>query len=60
MTPPVGMALLRAILVPSCFRGALPPVDFRAVCFVRAMATRIWFPFQLAGGGGVVLVCVDK
>ena len=24
-------------LVASCFRGALPPVDLRAVCFVRAM-----------------------
>ena len=24
-------------LVASCFRGALPPVDWRAVCFVRAM-----------------------
>jgi len=27
---------LRAALVASCFRGALPPVDLRAVCFVRA------------------------
>ena len=24
-------------LVASCFRGALPPVDLRAVCFVRAI-----------------------
>lgn len=24
-------------LVASCLRGALPPVDFLAVCFVRAM-----------------------
>jgi len=24
-------------LVASCFRGALPPVDLRAVCLVRAM-----------------------
>ena len=23
----------------SCFRGAFPPVDLRAVCFVRAMLT---------------------
>ena len=30
-------ALLRAALVASCFLGALPPVDFRAVCFVRAI-----------------------
>jgi len=29
---------LRAALVASCLRGALPPVDLRAVCFVRAMA----------------------
>jgi hypothetical protein len=28
---------LRAALVASCLRGALPPVDLRAVCFVRAM-----------------------
>ena len=27
----------RALLVASCFRGALPPVDLRAVCLVRAM-----------------------
>ena len=28
---------LRAALVASAFRGALPPVDLRAVCLVRAM-----------------------
>jgi hypothetical protein len=28
---------LRAAFVASCFRGALPPVDLRAVCFVRAI-----------------------
>ncbi|XP_041330191.1 uncharacterized protein LOC121357181 [Pyrgilauda ruficollis] len=38
LTPPVAGALLRAALVASCLRGALPPVDFRAVCFVRAIA----------------------
>jgi hypothetical protein len=27
---------MRAALVASCLRGALPPVDLRAVCFVRA------------------------
>ena len=32
-------ALLRAALVASCLRGAFPPVDFRAVCFVRAMTS---------------------
>ena len=26
-------------LVASCLRGALPPVDLRAVCLVRAMMT---------------------
>ncbi|GBP90029.1 hypothetical protein EVAR_38935_1 [Eumeta japonica] len=35
-TPPVAGALLRAAFVASCLRGALPPVDLRAVCFVRA------------------------
>ena len=30
-------ALLRAAFVASCFRGAFPPVDLRAVCFVRAI-----------------------
>jgi hypothetical protein len=35
-TPPVAGAFLRAALVASCLRGALPPVDLRAVCFVRA------------------------
>jgi len=34
---PVAGADLRAALVASCFRGALPPVDLRAVCFVRAI-----------------------
>ena len=28
---------MRAALVASCFLGALPPVDLRAVCLVRAM-----------------------
>ena len=32
-----GGAALRAAFVASCFRGALPPVDLRAVCFTRAM-----------------------
>jgi hypothetical protein len=38
--PPVVGADLRAALVASCFLGALPPVDLRAVCFVRAMAVQ--------------------
>lgn len=37
LTPPVAGADFRAALVASCFRGALPPVDLRAVCLVRAM-----------------------
>jgi hypothetical protein len=37
LTPPVAGADLRAALVASCFLGALPPVDFLAVCFVRAI-----------------------
>ncbi|KAF2303274.1 hypothetical protein GH714_016244 [Hevea brasiliensis] len=37
LTPPVAGADFRAALVASCFRGAFPPVDFRAVCLVRAM-----------------------
>ncbi len=37
-TPPVAGADLRAALVASCFRGALPPVDLRAVCLVRAIS----------------------
>ena len=40
LTPPVAGALLRAALVASCLRGALPPVDFLAVCFVRAILSR--------------------
>ena len=30
-------AVLRAALAASCLRGALPPVDLRAVCLVRAI-----------------------
>merc|ERR1719348_1754886 len=36
-TPPVAGALFRAALVASCFLGAFPPVDFLAVCLVRAI-----------------------
>ena len=43
---PVAGADLRAALVASCLRGALPPVDLRAVCFVRAIVK--------FGGFGVV------
>jgi hypothetical protein len=40
-TPPVEGALFLAALVASCFLGALPPVDFLAVCLVRAMMPAI-------------------
>ena len=30
-------SLFRAAFVANCLRGAFPPVDFRAVCLVRAM-----------------------
>ncbi|WZY79129.1 hypothetical protein YC2023_025513 [Brassica napus] len=36
-TPPVAGADFLAALVASCFLGALPPVDFLAVCLVRAI-----------------------
>ena len=38
-TPPVAGAVFLAALVASCFLGAFPPVDLRAVCLVRAIAT---------------------
>ena len=37
----VAGALFRAALVASCLRGALPPVDLRAVCLVRAIFDRL-------------------
>ena len=37
LTPPVDGADLRAALVANCFLGALPPVDFLAVCLVLAI-----------------------
>ena len=45
MTPPVDGADFLAALVASCFLGALPPVDFLAVCLVRAMAKMETFGF---------------
>jgi hypothetical protein len=35
---PVAGADFLAAFVANCFRGAFPPVDLRAVCFVRAIA----------------------
>merc|ERR1711981_1546956 len=37
LTPPMAGADFLAALVANCFLGAFPPVDFRAVCFVRAI-----------------------
>lgn len=56
-TPPVDGALFRAALVANCLRGALPPVDLRAVCFVRAIVELIylyqknqkWFFIEMTG-----------
>jgi hypothetical protein len=36
---PVAGADFLAALVANCFLGALPPVDLRAVCLVRAIVT---------------------
>ena len=44
LTPPVAGALSRAAFVVSCLRGALPPVDLRAVCLVNKVA--FYFIFQ--------------
>ena len=43
LIPPVAGADFRAALVANCFRGALPPVDLRAVCFVRAIASNVFY-----------------
>ena len=37
LTPPAVGADFRAAFVANCFRGALPPVDLRAVCLVLAI-----------------------
>jgi hypothetical protein len=45
MDLPVAGADLRAAFVASCFLGAFPPVDLRAVCLVRAMLKdEVYFP----------------
>jgi hypothetical protein len=44
---PEAGALLRAALVASCLRGALPPVDLRAVCLVRAILLYILYSRRL-------------
>ena len=45
-------AVLRAALEASCLRGALPPVDLRAVCLVRAIAIRGYGRSGSAGEDG--------
>lgn len=47
---------LRAALAASCFRGAFPPVDFRAVCLVRAIFVifEIWEDREKVVGWGLV------
>ena len=40
-TPPVAGADFLAALVASCFLGAFPPVDLRAVCLVLAMVNLV-------------------
>ncbi|CAH3044955.1 unnamed protein product, partial [Porites lobata] len=44
-------ALLRAAFVASCLRGAFPPVDLRAVCFVRAMFLVARRSYNMSGRG---------
>ena len=51
---------LRAALVASCLRGALPPVDFLAVCLVRAMASEAKSRFaKELGDRGVVKIAFE-
>ena len=38
---PVAGAHVRAAFVANCFLGAFPPVDLRAVCFVRAILLKL-------------------
>lgn len=39
-------------MVASCLRGALPPVDLRAVCLVRAMLLPTSLPYTCRRDGG--------
>merc|ERR1712151_1484693 len=52
LTPPAVGADFLAALVANCFLGALPPVDLRAVCLVRAMTSdsKLVFPSQEFNG----------
>ena len=53
LTPPVEGADFLAALVASCFLGAFPPVDLRAVCLVRAMASVEMLLMTGRGGPGI-------
>ena len=55
MTPPNLRAALVAALVASCLLGALPPVDLRAVCFVRAIFAERWVVAERSRG-----LCSDR
>jgi hypothetical protein len=44
--------------VASCFLGALPPVDLRAVCLVRAMSIDDWNEIREKIRDFVDLFCV--
>jgi hypothetical protein len=61
-TPPVAGADFLAALVASCFLGAFPPVDFLAVCFVRAIEIgklgKWGFGFMLGKRGKVRVLSV--
>merc|ERR1711868_259760 len=41
LTPPMAGADFLAALVASCFLGAFPPVDLRAVCLVLAILSQV-------------------
>jgi histone H3 len=58
LTPPVAGADFRAAFVASCFLGALPPVDLRAVCLVRAMSIDYWNEIREKIRDFVDLFCV--
>jgi len=45
----VAGTVLRAALVASVLRGALPPVDLRAVCLVRAMVKDVMIELLVLG-----------
>jgi hypothetical protein len=55
LTPPVAGAVFLAALVASCLRGALPPVDLRAVCFVQAMVMEGMLVYGMKGSSRKVL-----